>query len=67
MNPVSPQFIYIVLVLPVLFGLVLIGEGINKVFHRKYIGYISLITGLFFVVIFLVAYFFLSGYLSQRV
>lgn len=67
MNPVSPQFIYIVLILPILFGLVLIGEGINKVFHKQYVGYISLIAGLVFVVIFLVAYFFLSDYLSQRV
>lgn len=67
MNPVSPQFIYIVLILPVLFGLVLVGEGINKVFHKKYVGYISLIAGLIFVAVFLVAYYFLSGYLSQRV
>lgn len=67
MNPTSPQFIYIILILPILFGLVLVGEGINKVFHQEYFGFISLITGFIFMIIFLVAYFFLSGYLSQRV
>ena len=33
--PKDPQFLYMMLVLPSLFGLTLIGEGLNKVIHEE--------------------------------
>jgi len=45
----TPQFVYIILVLPGLFGLTLFGEGVNKVIHEEWIGVVSMIFGLIFL------------------
>lgn len=50
-----------VLVLPSLFGLTLIGEGLNKVMKSEKAGWVSIVVGAVFVVVVLVAYFMISG------
>jgi len=59
-NPTDPQFLYIVLILPSLFGLTLVGEGLNKVLKDEMQGVVSLIIGVLFIGIVIFAYFFLS-------
>ena len=55
----DPRFLYIVLVLPALFGVTLVGEGINKVFHQETYGFLNIIFGfLFLAVVALVLFFF---------
>lgn len=41
MTPNDPQFLYMILVLPSLFGLTLMGEGIYKCAHEEWSGLIS--------------------------
>ena len=48
MTPTDPQFLYMILVLPSLFGLTLIGDGLNKVVHNESGGIIGIIY--FFVI-----------------
>lgn len=67
MSPSDPQFLYMILVLPSIFGLVLIGEGLNKVTHEEWTGLISIVFGLIFVGVVIFAFFFFSTYLNQRV
>ena len=67
MTTSDPQFLYMILVLPTLFGLTLIGEGLNKVVHEETGGIISLILGFAFVGMVVFAYFFFSNYLGQKV
>ncbi len=67
MTATDPQFLYMILVLPSLFGLTLIGEGLNKVIHEETGGIISIIFGFCFVGMVIFAYFFFSNYLGQRV
>lgn len=62
----DPQFLYMILVLPSLFGLTLIGEGINKVVHEDWNGVLSIIFGMLFLGVVVFAYFFFSSYLGQR-
>ena len=64
MNPTDPQFLYIVLILPSLFGLTLVGEGLNKVLKDEMQGIVSLIIGVLFIGIVIFAYFFLSTNLN---
>lgn len=52
MNPSDPQFLYIVLVLPALFGIVMFGDGINKLIHKNEHGYLTLIFGVLFLVLY---------------
>ncbi len=59
MNADDPAFIYLTLILPSLFSLTLIAEGIHKTMQKES-GWFSLVFGFFFllaVVIF--AYFFI--------
>ncbi len=56
-----------ILVLPSLFGLTLIGEGLNKVMHEEWSGLISIVFGLMFIAVVVFAYFFFSTYLKSRV
>lgn len=51
MSATDPQFLYMILILPSLFGLTLIGEGINKIAHDEWNGMISVIFGLLFVAV----------------
>ncbi|MFI5241340.1 MAG: hypothetical protein ACHQUA_02795 [Microgenomates group bacterium] len=62
----DPQFLYMILVLPTLFGLTLLGEGINKVVHEEWNGIISIVFGFMFIAVVIFAYFFFSSYLAQR-
>lgn len=67
MKPTDPQFIYMILALPTLFGLVLVGEGLNKVIHEEWSGIISIVSGVIFIGIVAIVYLLFSSYLSQRV
>ena len=60
MSPSDPQFIYMILVLPSLFGLTLLGDGVNKMLHDKQGGYISFAFGLIFLAVVGLSYLFFS-------
>lgn len=60
MNVASPQFVYMVLILPTLFGLTLVGEGIAKVMKSEWSGLVSIIAGSGFVGVIVLAYFLLT-------
>lgn len=65
MNPTDPQFFYMVLVLPALFGLTLVGEGLTKIFHNEDGAWLSIIFGALFLVVVVFAFFFFSQILSK--
>jgi hypothetical protein len=67
MIPTDPQFLYMILVLPTLFGLTLVGEGLYKVIHAEWHGMISLVFGLIFIAVVIFAYIFFSTYISHRI
>lgn len=67
MTTSDPQFLYMILVLPSLFGLTLIGDGLNKMMHEEWGGIVSIIFGFAFVGMVVFAYFFFSSYFGQRV
>jgi len=56
---VDPQIIYMCLVLPTLFGLVLVAEGLNKILKEEKQGFISLLFGFAFIGVVVFAYLFL--------
>ncbi len=62
MSTSDPQFLYMILVLPSLFGLTLIGDGLNKVIHEEYSGVISIIFGFLFIGVVIFAYLFFSSF-----
>jgi hypothetical protein len=62
----DPQFLYMILVLPSLFGLTLLGEGINKIIHEEWNGVLSVIFGLMFIGAVVFAYLFFSSYLATH-
>lgn len=64
--PTDPQFLYMILVLPSLFGLTLVGDGLNKLMHEEGGGFISIIFGLIFIGIVVFAYLFFSTYLGKN-
>lgn len=59
-NPSEPQFLYMILVLPSLFGLTLIGEGLNKILKDEIQGWLSVIFGTLFIGVVVFAYWFFS-------
>ena len=61
----DPQFLYMILVLPTLFGLTLVGEGLNKVLKNETAGWLSLIFGTLFIFVVIGAYLFFSSYLAN--
>lgn len=61
MNATDPQILYMALILPSLFGLTLIGEGLNKVMKAEFGGFVSITFGILFIVVVVFAYLFLSG------
>lgn len=63
MTTTDPQFLYMILVLPSLFGLTLLGEGLNKVIHEEWSGVLSIVFGLMFIGVVIFAYLFFSSYL----
>ena len=60
MEPTEPQFLYMVLVLPTLFGLTLVGEGLNKVLKSEKAGWLSIVFGILFIGVVLFTYYFFS-------
>ncbi|MBU1931379.1 hypothetical protein KJ965_01585 [Patescibacteria group bacterium] len=64
MNPSEPQFLYMVLILPSLFGLTLIGEGLNKILKSEMAGIVSIIFGIIFIAVVIFAYLFLAGFIK---
>jgi len=64
MSPTDPQFLYMMLILPTLFGLTLVGEGLNKVVHEENTGVISIIFGLIFIMAVLFSYYFFTTYMA---
>ena len=68
MSANDPQFLYMILVLPSLFGLTLVGEGIHKVVNDEIMpGMVSVIFGLAFIGIVIFAYLLFSSYLAHKV
>jgi len=61
MDPKDPQFLYMVLILPSLFGFTLVGEGLHRVMHAQMTGIVSIVMGMGFIVAVGVAYMMLSG------
>lgn len=49
-----------VLILPTLFGLTLIGEGLNKILKSEAAGWVSILAGIMFVIVVIFAYLILS-------
>lgn len=64
MSTTDPQFLYMILVLPSLFGLTLLGEGLNKVIHEEWGGVFSIIFGLMFIAVVVFAFLFFSSYFA---
>lgn len=56
-----------ILVVPCLFGLTLVGEGINKIVHEEGNGVVSVIFGFLFIGVVVFAYVFFSSYLMTNV
>ena len=56
----DPQFLYMVLVLPTLFGLTLIGEGLNKIIKNERMGWASVLFGILFVIVVVFTFIFFS-------
>ncbi|MDP3888588.1 MAG: hypothetical protein Q8Q24_00945 [bacterium] len=61
MSTADPQFLYMVLILPSLFGLTLVGEGLNKILKSENVGWISLVFGLIFILVVVFAYSFFAS------
>lgn len=67
MTPSDPQYLYVILILPSLFGLVLVGEGIRRIGNDNWQGMIAVVAGLLILGLTLLSYLFFSTYLGQRV
>lgn len=67
MTPSDPQYLYVILILPSLFGLVLVGEGIRRIGNDNWQGMIAVVAGLPILGLTLLSYLFFSTYLGQRV
>ena len=61
MNPSDPQFIYMALVLPGVFGLTMVGEGVAKVMRSDLTGWTVMIGGLLFMGCVALGYLYLVG------
>jgi hypothetical protein len=64
MKTTDPQFLYMILVLPSLFGLTLIGEGLNKILKDEYQGWLSVLFGILFIGAVIFAFLFFSSALE---
>jgi hypothetical protein len=60
MEATDPQFLYMLLILPSLFGLTLIGEGIVKIYREELSGWLSILFGSVFILITVFAYFYFT-------
>ena len=61
MSASDPQVLFMVLVLPSLFGLTLVGEGLNKVMQSEKAGWVSIVMGGMFIMVVIGAYVMISG------
>lgn len=61
MNATDPQVMYMVLILPSLFGLTLIGEGAYKLTQNRSLGWFNLLMGIGFLITVVVGFLVLSG------
>ena len=59
----EPQFLYMMLILPTLFGLTLIGEGLGKVLNSEHLGWLSIIFGFLFIGMVSAAYWLFSNHM----
>ena len=66
MSPTDPQFIYFVLALPALFGIVLIAEGIKKSKKKEQSALVAIVVGIAFLVLTIFFYYFISTSLGKR-
>ena len=66
MQTTDPQFLFIILVLPSLFGLTLIGEGLHKILNEEWNGLISVFFGIIFIGMVIFAYLFFSSYMKYH-
>jgi len=64
MKATDPQFLYMVLILPTLFGLTLVGEGLNKILKDEKQGWISVVFGTLFIWVVIFAFVFFSNWLK---
>jgi len=64
MEATDPQFLYMVLVLPTLFGLTLVGEGLNKILKDEKQGWVSVVFGVLFIWVVIFAFVFFSNWLK---
>jgi hypothetical protein len=53
-----------ILILPSLFGLTLVGDGLNKFVHNESGGFISIIFGFIFIGVVILTFFFFSALVS---
>lgn len=60
MSPTDPQFLYMMLVLPSLFGLTLIGEGLVKIYREEMQGWVSIAFGSIFIILTIFTYFYFT-------
>jgi hypothetical protein len=67
MSANDPQILYMILIVPCLFGLTLVGEGIAKLIRDEVNGVVSIIFGFLFIGLVIFAYIFFSGFLSTNV
>jgi len=65
MRATDPQVLYMVLILPSLFGLTLIGEGLNKILKSERAGWISVTLGALFIGFVLFSFIFLSTFTKK--
>ena len=61
MSASDPQVLFMVLVLPSLFRLTFVGEGLNKVMQSERAGWVSIIMGVMFIIVVIGAYVMISG------
>lgn len=61
MNYSDSSFLLMLLILPSLFGLTLVGEGVNKVMNYDNHGWVGVCAGAIFIIIIILAYFILSS------
>lgn len=58
----DPQFLMMILILPSLFGLTLVGEGVGKIMNYDNRGWISITAGsCFLIIIAVTGFLFVSG------
>lgn len=56
------QLLYVMLLLPTLFGLTMVGEGVYKIIHYQ-AGWVSVVFGTVFLVVVCFGYSYLRGYM----